>query len=457
MKRIKIVTIGGGSSYTPELIEGFIKRHAELPIEEICLVDVAAGEEKLTIVGRMAERMVRAAGLDWQIRLTLDRKEALAGADFVTTQFRVGQLAARIRDERIPLKHGMIGQETNGAGGIMKALRTIPVILDIVADMKVLCPSAWLINFTNPAGMVTEAAIRAGWTRTLGLCNVPISVMSDINGIFGYAPLATRLFFKFAGLNHFHYHRVWAETGEEITDSLIDRIYHPDSKVKLTGVKNIQEYPYFYEQIKDLGVLPCSYHRYYYLTQQMLDEELDAYDRHETRAETVKRTEDELFALYRDPKLDHKPDQLAQRGGAHYSDAACEVIASIFNDKRSLMVVSTTNRGAIEGLPDNGVVEISSMITRHGAEPLHWGEFSAAARGPLQLMKAVEECVISGAIAGDYGKILQAFTIHPLITSGPTAKAMLDEMLLANEAYLPQFADVIARLKKSIAVKEENV
>lgn len=448
MKSIKIATIGGGSSYTPELIEGFIKRRAQLPIRELWLVDVEEGKEKLEIVAKMAERMVRAAGLDWKICPTLDRKAALTDADYVTTQFRVGLLAARIKDERIPLKYGMIGQETNGAGGIMKALRTIPVVLGLIEEMKTLCPNAWLIHFTNPAGMITEASLNAGWKKTIGLCNVPISVTTDINGIFGLEPFSNKLFFKFAGLNHFHYHRVWDEAGEEITASLIDRIYHPASKVKLTGVKNIKEYPYFYEQIKDLGILPCSYHRYYYLTQQMLDDELAEYERHATRAETVKRTEDELFALYRDPALDHKPAQLAQRGGAHYSDAACEVIASIQNDKRSIMVVSTINRGAIECLPYNGVVEISSIITAHGPEPLNWGTFNAAARGPLQLMKAMEECVIGAAVHGDYGKALQAFTINPLITSGPKAKQMLDEMLIANEAYLPRFRSVIEALKQ---------
>lgn len=455
MKMIKIATIGGGSSYTPELIEGFIKRQAQLPISELWLVDVEEGKEKLNIIAKMAERMVKAAGLKWKICPTLDRKAALLGADYVTTQFRVGLLPARIKDERIPLKYGMIGQETNGAGGIMKALRTIPVILGIIEDMKTLCPNAWLIHFTNPAGMITEASINAGWKKTIGLCNVPISVTTDINGIFGLEPFSNKLFFKFAGLNHFHYHRVWNEAGEEITAALIDRIYHPDSKVKLTGVKNIKEYPYFYEQIKDLGVLPCSYHRYYYLTQQMLDDELIEYERNATRAETVKRTEDELFALYRDPALDHKPQQLAQRGGAHYSDAACEVIASIQNDKRSIMVVSTLNRSSIECLPYDSVVEISSVITAHGAEPLNWGTFGVAARGSLQLMKAMEECVISAAVSGDYGKALQAFTINPLITSGPKAKQMLDEMLIANEIYLPKFQDKINELKQN-ASKDER-
>jgi 6-phospho-beta-glucosidase len=172
---LKIATIGGGSSYTPELIEGYIKRAAELPIKEIWLVDIEAGKEKLETVGAMAKRMVEAAGLDWEVHLTLNRREALKDADFVSTQFRVGLLDARVKDERIPLSHGILGQETNGAGGMFKAFRTIPVIMGIIEDMKELCPDAWLVNFTNPAGMVTEAAIKwGGWKKTVGLCNVPI-------------------------------------------------------------------------------------------------------------------------------------------------------------------------------------------------------------------------------------------------------------------------------------------
>ncbi len=174
-KKLKIVTIGGGSSYTPELMEGFINRKDKLDISELWLVDVEAGREKLEIVGAMAQRMVKAAGLDWKVFLTTDRREALKDADFVTTQFRVGQLEARVKDERIPGKYGLLGQETNGAGGIFKAFRTIPVILDIIKDMRELAPKAWLIDFTNPAGIVTEAAIKVGgWERTIGLCNIPV-------------------------------------------------------------------------------------------------------------------------------------------------------------------------------------------------------------------------------------------------------------------------------------------
>ncbi|HCT63505.1 MAG TPA: 6-phospho-beta-glucosidase [Erysipelotrichaceae bacterium] len=454
---MKIVTIGGGSSYTPELIEGFILRQKEMPITEIWLVDVEEGREKLEIVGAMAKRMVKAAGLDWKVNLTLNRREALKDADFVTTQFRVGLLDARIRDERIPLKYGYMGQETNGAGGMFKAFRTVPVILSIVEDMKELCPNAWLINFTNPSGMITEAAIKVGgWKKTIGLCNVPIGHMTSSNAVMGFPQFDETLFYKFAGLNHFHWHRVWDKAGNEITDYLIEQVYNPANKAKYEGMKNIRNLPFAYEQVKDLGLLPCGYHRYYYITEDMLSEELEAYAKNETRAETVKKTEAELFELYKDEKLDYKPEQLTKRGGTHYSDAACEVIASIINDKRKIMVVSTQNNGAIADLPYDSIVEISAMITSHGAEPINWGSFKPAARGILQVQKAMEEVVIDAAVTGDYGTALQAFTINPLINGGAKAKAMLNEMLVANKDYLPQFKSVIAELEAKGVTYEKN-
>lgn len=450
MKKLKIVTIGGGSSYTPELIEGFINRQEQLNISELWLVDIEEGRDKLEVVGAMAQRMVKAAGLDWKIILSYDRKTALKDADYVTTQFRVGLLDARIRDERIPFKYGMIGQETNGAGGIFKAFRTIPVILDIIEDMKVQCPDAWLVNFTNPAGMITETAIKVGgWKKTVGLCNVPIGSYKLNHEIMGLGEDSDDLLTKYAGLNHYHWHKVWDKKGIDITRELIDKIYDPAVVHTITAkeVANIQRVPYNYEQLRDLGMLPCGYHRYYYITEQMLKLGLEDYSKNQTRAEVVKKTEGELFELYKDPNLDHKPEQLTKRGGTHYSDAACELICSIENDKRTVMVVSTQNNGTITDLPYDSIVEVSSIITAHGPEPLNWGSFEPAARGQLQLMKAMEETVIEAAVKGDYDKALQAFTINPLVTSGEIAKTLLNEMLVANKDYLPQFKDAITKLE----------
>ncbi|MDT2812349.1 6-phospho-beta-glucosidase [Vagococcus lutrae] len=442
---LKIATIGGGSSYTPELIEGYIKRKDQLPIKEIWLVDIEEGREKLEIVGAMAQRMIKAAGLDWEVHLTLDREAALKDADFVTTQFRVGLLDARVKDERIPLSHGVLGQETNGAGGMFKAFRTIPVIMDIISDMERLCPNAWLINFTNPAGMVTEAAIKhAGWKKTIGLCNVPIGHTKQAAEKLGVPE--EDLFVKYAGINHFHWHRVWDKEGNERTDELINLIYGPQVESE-SHLKNIHNVPFHYEQIKDLGMLPCGYHRYYYIEDEMLNHSIDEFKNGETRAQVVKETEAALFELYKDPTLDYKPEELEQRGGAHYSDAACEVIASLQNDKRTDMVVSMENNGTITDLPYDCAVEVSASITAHGPESYNWGAFPPAARGLLQGMKGMEETTIRAAITGDYGAALQAFTINPLVPGGHLAKQLLDELLIAHENHLPQFQEAIEKIK----------
>lgn len=433
---IKIVTIGGGSSYTPELIEGFIKRYEELPIREIWLVDIEKGKEKLEIVGEMARRMVKAAGIDCKIFLTLDRREALKDADFVTTQLRVGLLDARIQDERIPLSHGMIGQETNGAGGIFKALRTVPVILDIVSDMKELCPNAWLINFTNPAGMVTEAVLKYGqWEKVIGLCNIPVNAVVEEAEILEEKP--RDLFFQFAGINHLHWHTVKDNRGTDRTDELIKKMYGEGDAKSI--VANISDNNLLFEQVENLHMVPCPYHRYYYLTEEMLAEELADFKANGTRAEKVKQIEKELFDLYKDPALDYKPQQLAERGGARYSDAACEIINAIYNDKHSTMTVSTRNNGTISDLPDDCAVEVTASITANGPIPYQFGHFSPKERGLLQLMKSMEELTIEAAVTGDYGTLLQAFTMNPLITSGPTAKQMMDELLEAHKEYLPAF------------------
>ncbi|WP_314209088.1 6-phospho-beta-glucosidase [Vagococcus salmoninarum] len=436
-KGLKIVTIGGGSSYTPELVEGFIKRHAELPVKELWLVDIEAGREKLEIVGAMAKRMVAAAGIDCEVHLTLDRREALKDADFVTTQMRVGLLDARILDERIPLSHGMIGQETNGAGGMFKALRTVPVILSIVEDMKELCPDAWLINFTNPAGMVTEAVLRYGnWDKVIGLCNIPV------NAVFEEADILERdqkdLFFQFAGINHLHWHTVTDNKGQNLTDELIRRMYGKDSDGK-SIVANISDNRLHFEQVENLHMVPCPYHQYYYMTDVMLAEELDDFKNNGTRAEKVKKIEAELFDLYKDPQLDHKPQQLAERGGARYSDAACEIINSIYNDKRTVMTVSTRNNGTITDLPADSAVEVTALITGNGPVPFTFGSFGPEIRGLLQIMKSMEELTIKAAVTGDRGTLLQAFTINPLVTSGNVAKTVMDELLEAHKEHLPQF------------------
>lgn len=450
-KKIKIATIGGGSSYTPELMEGFIKRYHELPISEIWLVDVEAGKEKQEIVGAMAQRMWDASPYDVKVYTTLNREEALQDADFVTTQFRVGQLNARVKDERIPFSHGMLGQETNGAGGIFKAFRTIPIILEIVEDMKRLCPNAWLINFANPSGMVTEAILRYGkWEKVIGLCNVPVMAKMGESETLGVSK--EDLIYKFAGLNHFHWHKVADKNGNDLTPVLIDKLFGENNGLP----KNIHDVPFYKEQLQQMNMIPCGYHRYYYRSEEMLNHGLEEYETEGTRAEQVKEIEHALFELYKNPDLDYKPKQLEERGGAYYSDAACETIASIYANKNTEIVVSTKNNGAVPDLPADCAVEVTAYVGAQGARNVAFGELAVAEKGWLQVMKAMELLTIEAAVTGNYGTALQAFTINPLVPSGDTAKRVMDELFIAHKDYLPQFAETIQRLEKeNITIKDE--
>ncbi|AVQ38329.1 6-phospho-beta-glucosidase [Clostridium botulinum] len=436
-KGIKIVTIGGGSSYTPELVEGLIKRYNELPVKELWLVDIEEGKEKLRIVGNLAKRMIKKAGLPMEIHLTLDRKEALKDADFVTTQIRVGLLDARIKDEKIPLSHGIIGQETNGPGGMFKALRTIPVILDIDEDMSKLCPNAWMINFTNPAGMVTEALLRYGKNKkVIGLCNVPIGMEKAVAKVLEIEHKRLRM--DFVGLNHMVFGKEVYVDGVKVTDKLINLL--ADGNIDQI-VKNISDFTWDKDFIKALGMMPCPYHKYYFQTKDMLKEELEQFSKGEIRAEVVKKVEEELFKLYRDENLDIKPPELEKRGGAYYSDAACRLICSIYNDKKDIQPVNIRNNGAIIGIPNESAVEVSCMITRDGPRPIAVGELPVAINGLIQQIKTFERLVVDAAVFGDYHKAILALTINPLVQSDRLAKVLVDELMIAHKDYLPKFKE----------------
>ncbi len=428
---VKIVTIGGGSSYTPELVEGFIKRYSQLPVRELWLVDCKEGEEKLRIVGELAKRMVKKAGVPIEIHLTLDRREALKGADFVTTQMRGGLLEARIKDERIPLSHGLLGQETNGAGGLFKGLRTIPVILDICKDMEELCPEAWLINFTNPAGMVTEAVNRySNIKKVIGLCNVPIDMHTAIAKLLGEKREDVRV--TFGGLNHMVFATGVYVRGEDKTEQVL-KIWGSHS------MNNISALEWSNAFIKELGVIPSPYQRYYYMAKENLEETIEKYKKNCTRAESVKEIENQLFELYKDEGLEDKPKLLEKRGGAYYSDAACNLICSIYNDKGDIQVVNTLNKGAMEEFEYDEVVEISSVITKNGPVPITVGKLPKAVYGLIQQIKSFEVAACEAAVTGDYNKALLALIINPLVSSQRYARIILDDMLEVHKEYLPKF------------------
>ncbi|AGB79358.1 family 4 glycosyl hydrolase, alpha-galactosidase/6-phospho-beta-glucosidase [Enterobacteriaceae bacterium strain FGI 57] len=435
MQKLKVVTIGGGSSYTPELIDGFIKRYAELPVTDYYLLDIEEGKEKLEIVGKLAQRMVQQAGVPMNIHLTLNREEALKDADFVTTQLRVGFLEARITDERIPLKYGVLGQETTGPGGFMKAQRTIPVLLDICRDMEKWCPNAWLINFTNPAGIVTEAITRHSNIKTIGICSGANSMMMDIAKAYDVEKSAVDT--RIIGLNHLIFADRIAIHGEDKTDDFINKLAQGSAS---NSLKNIPDIGFTARFAQALHMYPISYLKYFFLNREMVETAQQDAATKGTRGEQTREIEKRLFELYQDEHLNHKPKELEKRGGAWYSDTACSIISAIYNDKKEIHVVNTVNNGTTPDLPDHVTLETNAVIDKHGAHPVAYGRLPVKIRGLIQSVKAYEELTVEAAVTGDYDTALLALSINPLVPSATIAEQILDEYLDVNQRYLPQYA-----------------
>lgn len=439
MKGLKIAVIGGGSSYTPELVDGFIRRAKELPTAEIWLVDIPSGQHKLEIVGQLVRRMIARAGLDIRVELTLERRQALQGADFVVSQLRVGGLEARIQDEHFPLKYHVLGQETTGPGGFANALRTIPVALTVCRDMEELCPDAWLINFTNPSGLITEAVLKHTKVKCLGLCNVPIHLVMTIAKLLEAD--SKDIAVDFVGLNHLVWGRTVRHKGQDITRVILEKL----ADGAALSMKNVPDLKWDGDFLQALGMVPCPYHRYYYMTDRILAEELEAIapGGAGTRAEQVQAVETALFKLYQDENLNEKPAELEKRGGAYYSEAAVSLISAIYNDKQEIHTVDTANNGAIPCLPDNSVVEINCVVGKNGATPVPAGDVPYEILGLIQQVKAYEILAVEAGVRGDAAKALLALVNHPLVPSAAVAKKLLADLLTINREYLPQFAATI--------------
>ena len=435
MSGLKIVVIGGGSSYTPELIEGLLNRYHEMPVASLWLVDIEEGKEKVEIIAGLARRMIAKAGLTIEVVATLDRESALRDADFVCSQFRAGCLDARISDERISLRYGLIGQETNGLGGFANACRTIPIALEIAADMERLCPDAWLLNFTNPSGMVTEAILRHSRIKAVGLCNVPVIMQKGITTLLQCAD-EKEVVMQVAGLNHFIFVRQILHKGKEWLPEVIAEINAGRDPLV---PRNIPPFRWPSHLLQGLGMIPCAYLRYYYMKDDLLRQELVEAGGEGTRGEVVKQLEKILFDQYRDPHLAVKPKALEGRGGQYYSEAACELMNAIYNDKRIIMHVNTRNNGAINGLPDDCAVEVSSLITASGPLPLNVAPFPEDTLRLLQLMKSFERLTIEAALTGNRHTAWRALMLNPLIVSGEKLELALDEVIAENCQWLPAF------------------
>ncbi len=420
----KLTYIGGGSTYTPEFVDGFIQHEAEVELKEIALFDIHP--ERLQVVGGMVQRMLQHAELDTKVRLSLQRAEALEGAQFVVSAIRVGGMEARIRDERIPLKYGVLGQETTGPGGTLKAWRTIPVTLDIARDVARYAPGAWYLNFTNPSGIITEVLLKHTDLKVVGLCNNPTTFQVGIALLLGVEP--QEVFLEWVGLNHVNWIRRVYARGEDATPRLMamldDLAQHP-------------ALPHFDPAlVRALGVFPTYYLQYYYDHPRKRSEAQAAA---KTRGEVVREVEEALLAKYADPHQVVKPPELSQRGGALYSEAALRVILSLLFDRRDVQILVTRNGSSLPDLPPDSAVEVPCVVGAHGVTPLSMGPLPETIRALCQQAKAWESWTARAGVSGDRQEALVAMLTNPLVPSFEVAKGLVDEMLEANREYLPQF------------------
>jgi 6-phospho-beta-glucosidase len=433
----KLAIIGGGSSYTPEFIEGFINHEQEIQVDEIALFDI--DEQRLNIVGGMVQRQVHHAELDTRVTLTLSRPKAVEGARFVASQMRVGQMAARIRDEKIPLKYDVIGQETTGPGGTLKAWRTIPVTLETARDVEKYAPGAWYLNFTNPSGIITEAILKHTNLKVVGLCNNPINMQRMIAEAMGVSD--DRVFLEWIGLNHVNWVRRLFVDGQDITESVLAGFEHfaaqlqtDASPARFAALKD--ELHFSPELPRTLGVLPTYYLQYYYDHPGKLAEAKAA---KKSRGEVVLEVERQLFEKYKDPNQVVKPPELSQRGGALYSEAAMRLMLSLLLDRRDIQIVVTRNNGSIPDLEDDASVEVPCVVGAHGVTPLNMGRLPETIRALCQQAKAWESWTVEAGVTGSRQAALMAMMVNPLVPSFEVARALVDEMLEANRQYLPQF------------------
>jgi 6-phospho-beta-glucosidase len=408
---MKLAVVGGGSTYTPELVSGLSRERDRVPVDELVLHDI--DPERSTVVGEMAARMLERQGFGGRLTVTDDLDAAVEGASFVLLQLRVGGQAARLRDETIPLACGCIGQETTGAGGFAKAMRTVPVVLEIAERVRSLArPDAWIVDFTNPVGIVTRALRDAGH-RAIGLCNVAIGVQRHVARLLEIAPESVIV--DHVGLNHLTWVRRVLVGGRDVLPELIE--HHGEALAEHAGLP--------LRLLEELGAVPSSYLRYFYAHDAVLVEQQGGVP----RAAAVAEIEAQLLDIYRDAEIAEKPALLEQRGGAFYSEAATALIASLSADTGDVQVVDVRNDGVVEGLRDDDVVELPARIGTSGAVPLPQAPLAPELLGLVQHVAAYERLTARAAVTRDPVLSRKALLTHPLIGQDELAGSLLDALL----------------------------
>jgi 6-phospho-beta-glucosidase len=414
---VKVAVVGGGSTYTPELVDGVARLAAN--VTELVLVD--PDEARLAAVGPVSRRIMRRLGSSAAIRWTTSLDEGLDGAGAVLLQLRVGGQAARHGDETWPLECGCVGQETTGAGGLAKALRTVPVVLDIAERARRrAAPGAWIIDFTNPVGIVTRALLDAGH-RAVGLCNVAIGFQRLFAGLLGVEP--ARVALEHVGLNHLTWERAAVVDGTDRLPALIAA--HGAQIAEHTGLPA--------SVLDEIGAVPSYYLRYFWAHDAVVAQERGR----PTRAQEVTAIEQELLELYADPTLDRKPDLLARRGGAYYSEAAVALLAALVTDAGDTQVVNVRNAGTLGFLPDDAVIEVPAVIGAAGPRPVPLAPLPPLMRGLVAHVSAYEELAVAAALRGSRDAVRAALLAHPLVGQLELADGLADRLIAANRDYLP--------------------
>jgi 6-phospho-beta-glucosidase len=411
---MKLAVIGAGSTYTPELVSGLMREQERIGVRELVLHDIDRG--RLEVVGGLATRMLERQGFAGRLSITGDLDSALDGADVVLIQIRVGGQAARLQDETIPAACGCVGQETTGAGGLAKAMRTVPVVLEIAERARELASSgAWIVDFTNPVGIVTRALLDAGH-RAIGLCNVAINFQRQIASHLGVPP--ERVLVDQVGLNHLTWIRaVWVD-GLDVLSDVIDG--YGDALAHEIGLPRAL--------IEELRAIPSYYLRYFYAEREVVQEQRMT----TPRAKTVAQIERQLLDMYRDPSLAEKPALLEQRGGAFYSEAATQLVASLLSDSGDVQVVDVRNGGVLDGLADDDVVEVPARVGRGGAVPVPQPPLAPELLGLVQHVASYERLAASAAARGDREAARLALLAHPLVREYRLSETMLDRLLAVD-------------------------
>jgi 6-phospho-beta-glucosidase len=431
---MKICVIGGGSTYTPELINGLLTHAHTLQLRELWLMDIS--EERLNILGSFAQRMVESAGQPFQVHTTTNQREAISGAQFVVTQVRVGGMEARKNDEYLGMRHHIVGQETTGIGGMAKALRTIPVILSVARDMAETAPDALLLNFTNPAGLVSEALNRyAPQIRFVGVCNGPYSIQRNLLEIAerrrGLVSEGREAVMYIAGLNHLSWSYGMTVDGEDVWDTVIDAYID-----ELQAGTNAH-IPFDRHTIESLRLVPSSYLQYFYYTQQKIEQQKSWPP---SRAEQVMQIESGILEQFKAPALKAPPADLMKRGGAYYSTVATQLINAVANDLDQVHVMNVRHNGAVADFPSDWVMEIPCRVNAVGVAPLAGLALPLVCRGLVAQIKMYELLTVEAAVHGDYQALYQALLAHPLGPEANQIHTVLDDLLTINAPYLPQFA-----------------